>query len=215
MSYCSLYSGIEYLVNCLFYKLHSLRERKRKKNIKAVAIRTLYKLMNKDFSPNTREEILVSFYRVWSWTKLKGYMFSVIRLEGDLNFFIGKFLQVLFFPSIAVVKTVNLEKVFLRSFFSNFVLPVIVDSGPVSFPISCRKWNLDEEISNYSKFIRNTFGLDILKIEIIRAKFSLVCRFKMMRCSRNSSISMRKVKLLLVKCRQGLSNWKKEASQRI
>ena len=41
-------------------------ERKIKKNKKTIAIRTLYKLMNKDFSPNTREEILVSFYRVWS-----------------------------------------------------------------------------------------------------------------------------------------------------
>ena len=39
-------------------------------------------------------------------------MFSVIRLEGYINFFLGKVLQVFYFPSTTVVKTENLVAVF-------------------------------------------------------------------------------------------------------
>ena len=66
-------------------------------------------------------------------------MLSVIRLESYVNFFIGKVLQVLYFPSTAVVKAENLEEEFLRSFFSNFVLPVIGNYDPVSLQILCGK----------------------------------------------------------------------------
>ena len=76
--------------------------------------------------------------------KLKG--FSVIRLEGYVNFFIRKFLHVLYFPSTSVVKTENFEEGFLRSLFSNFVLPVIRNYDPVSLQILCRRSNLVEEI---------------------------------------------------------------------
>ena len=73
--------------------------------MKNIVIKKLYKLISKDFSPNNIAEILVSFYKVWSWNKLKGLVFSVIRLENEVNFLIGKFLQFLYFPSTAVVKT--------------------------------------------------------------------------------------------------------------
>ena len=56
-----------------------------------------------DLSPNTRAEILVSFYKFWSWNKHKRLVFSGIRFEGEVNFFVGKFLQTLF-SSTAVVK---------------------------------------------------------------------------------------------------------------
>ena len=45
-------------------------------------------------------------------------MFDVIRLEGYMNFLIGMFLQVIYLPSTTVVNTKDLEKRFLRSFFS-------------------------------------------------------------------------------------------------
>ena len=56
---------------------------------------------------------------------MKGPVFTAIRLEGYVNFFIGKVLQVLYFPSNAFVKTEDLEEGFLRRFFSDFELPVI------------------------------------------------------------------------------------------
>ena len=50
-------------------------------------------------------------------------MFSIIRLEGYLNFFIGIFLQVLYLPSITVVKTEDpedFEVFFLMLQFQSF-----------------------------------------------------------------------------------------------
>ena len=132
---------IRYLVNCLFYKLQGLKEGKWTNllQMKNIAIRILYKLISQDFAPNTRAEILESFYNVWPWNKLKGPMFSVIKLEVCVNFFIGKVFQVLYFSSNAVVKTENLEEGFSRGFFSNFALPVIGNYDPISLQISCRK----------------------------------------------------------------------------
>ena len=72
------------------------------------------------------------YSQVWPWNKLKGSVFSVIRLEGYVNFFIGKVLQLLYFPSNAVFKTENLREGFLRSFFFYFALPVIGNYDPVS-----------------------------------------------------------------------------------
>ena len=63
-----------------------------------------------------------------------------------MNFFIGKVLKVLYFPTNAVVKTGNLAEGFLRSFFSNFALLVIGNYDSVSLNISCRKWEQVEEI---------------------------------------------------------------------
>ena len=68
-------------------------------------------------------------------------MFSVIRYERYVNFLIGKVLQVLYFPSNAAAKTENLKEEFLRSFSSNFALPVIENYDPV-----CRKRKQVEEI---------------------------------------------------------------------
>ena len=112
--------------------------------MKNIAIRTLYKLISSDFAPNARADIFKFFYKGWPLNKLK--MFSVIRLEGYINFFIGKFFQVLHFPSTAVVKTKNFEEGFVRSYFSNFALPVIGNYDPASLQILCRKWDLVEEI---------------------------------------------------------------------
>ena len=58
-------------------------------------------------------------------------MFSVIRLEGSMNFFVGMFLQVLYLLSTTVVKAKDLEEEFLRSFF-NFALSVIGNYDLVS-----------------------------------------------------------------------------------
>ena len=69
-------------------------------------------------------------------------MFKVIRLEGEATFLIGKFLQVLYFPSTAVVKTENLEE----GFFSNIELPIIGNYDEVSLQISCSKSELVEKI---------------------------------------------------------------------
>ena len=54
-----------------------------------------------------------------------------------MNFFIGKLLQVFYFPSITVVKIENLEEGFLGSSFSNFALLVIGNYDPVFLQISC------------------------------------------------------------------------------
>ena len=40
-------------------------------NAKYVAI---WKAISKDFAPNIRTEIIVSFHKVWPWNKLKGYL---------------------------------------------------------------------------------------------------------------------------------------------
>ena len=53
---------------------------------RSVAINTFY--ISKDFAVNTIAEIIVSFYEVWPWNKLKRFVFSVIILEGELSFFI-------------------------------------------------------------------------------------------------------------------------------
>ena len=66
-------------------------------------------------------------------------MLSVIRLEVYVNFFIGKVLYGLYFSSNVVVKKENLKEGFLRSFFSNFALPVTAKYDPVSLQISCWK----------------------------------------------------------------------------
>ena len=63
-----------------------------------------------------------------------------------MNFFTGMFLQVLYLPSTIVVKTEDFEEEFLRSFFFNFALSITGNYDPVSPQISCRKWDLIEEI---------------------------------------------------------------------
>ena len=69
-------------------------------NRKNTAIRTLYKPISKDFVPNTRAGIFVSFYKVWPWNKLKELdVFIFVRLNGEVNFVIETFLQVLYFPT--------------------------------------------------------------------------------------------------------------------
>ena len=122
-------------------------------------------------------------------------MFSVIRLEAYVNFFIGKVLGI----SLLV---------FLENLFSNFALPV-------SLQVLSRRWDQVKEteghklreVWNYGKFICNIFCSDTVKIGIIiRAKVYFSVSFKMMGCSKVSSICMGTVNLLVVKCRQGLSN---------
>ena len=110
--------------------------------MKIIAITILYKLISQDFAPSIRAEILKPFY------KLKGPVLIVIRLEVYVIFFIGKDLQVLYFPSNAVVKTENLKERFLRKLFSDFALPVIGNYGPVSFQILCRERDQIEEIDS-------------------------------------------------------------------
>ena len=137
-------------------------------------------------------------------------MFSVIIVEGYVNFFIGKVLQVLYFSSNAVIKTENLEEGFLSFFF--LILHFQSLGTMTQFPF--KSWVGNEtrlkklrEVWNYGKFICNTFSWDTVKIGIIiRAKVQFSVWFKMMGCSRVSSICMGIVNLLLVKCRQGLRN---------
>ena len=97
--------------------------------------------MRKYFVPNTSAEILESFYRVWPWNKLKRLVYSVFRLESEVNLFIGKFLEVLL---LSAIKTENLGRGFLRSFFPNFVLPVIGCYDSLSLQILCRKSDMVE-----------------------------------------------------------------------
>ena len=55
-----------------------------------------------------------SFYNVGLWNKLKGFVFSVIRLKCYMNFFTGMFLQVLYLPRTTAAQTMDLEEGFLR-----------------------------------------------------------------------------------------------------
>ena len=52
-----------------------------------------------------------------------------------MNFFIGKVLQVFYFPSTTVVKTENLKEGFWGSFFSNFALLVTTNYVPIFLQI--------------------------------------------------------------------------------
>ena len=136
---------IKYLVNHPFYKVQGLRERKMNKFTanENIDIRTFYKLISKDIVPKNSTEILVSFYNVWPWNKLKELVFSVISWQGEVNFFIGNLLQVLLF---SFAKSENLERGFSRSFPSKFVPPIVRNYDPVSLEILSRKWDLVEEI---------------------------------------------------------------------
>ena len=83
-----------------------------------------------------------------------------------MNFFIGKFLQVLYFPCAAVVKTENLQERFLRSYESEIMIQFLFKSCVGNE--TCLKKST--EVSNYGKFICNIFGWGTVEIVIIRAK---------------------------------------------
>ena len=59
---------IGYLVNCPIYKLQALGDLKMDKFIAVgkYSHQNTYKLISKYFAPNTRAEILVSFYKDWA-----------------------------------------------------------------------------------------------------------------------------------------------------
>ena len=140
--------------------------------MKNIAIGTRYKQIVKTF-PNTRTEILESFYKVWPWNKLKGYVFSVNRLKSYINFFNGMSLQVLYLSSNVALKTEDLEEVFFKSFFSilHFHSLGTMTQFPFKFRVGNKIWLKKlTEVSNYGKFISNIFGCDSVKIGIIRAK---------------------------------------------
>ena len=89
-------------------------------------------------------------------------VFSVIRLEGEVNFFTGKFLQVLYFPSTAVVKIENLEEGFLRSIFSIFCFQSLGIMTQFFFKsrVGNETWlKKSTEVSNYGKCISNIWVL--------------------------------------------------------
>ena len=101
-------------------------------------------------------------------------MFSVIRLIGAVNFFIVKFLQVLYFPSTAAIKTENPEEEFLGSFHSNlrFQLLKIIPQFLFRSRVGNETWlKKSTEVSSYGKFIYDIFGWKTVKIGIIRAKY--------------------------------------------
>ena len=114
-----------------------------------------------------------------------------------------KVFQVFYFPSTTVVKTKNLVGIFGKFFFLILRSQFLFKSW-VGNETRLKKLR---EVWNYGKFICNTFSWDTVKIGIIiRAKVQFSVWFKMMGCSRVSSICTGLVSLLLVKCRQGLSN---------
>ena len=61
-----------------------------------------------------------------------------------MNFFIVMLLQVFYLPSATVVKARSWRVIF--KVFFDFALSVIGNYDPVSLQISCRKWDLIEEI---------------------------------------------------------------------
>ena len=96
-------------------------------------------------------------------------MFSVIRL-AYVDFFIGKILQVFYFPSNAVVKTGNLEEEFLKSFFSLQSLETMTQFHFKSHVGNETRLKKLTEVSDFGKFICNIFVWDTVKIGIITAK---------------------------------------------
>ena len=56
--------------------------------------------------------MLKSFHKVWLLNKLEGFRCYHLSDWGYMNFYIGKFLQVFYFPSTAVVK----KKILKRNF---------------------------------------------------------------------------------------------------
>ena len=83
---------------------------------------SLHDPISKGIAPNAKTEILG--FKFGHEKKLEDIdVFSVIRLEVEVNFFIGMFLKVLI-----------------------FLVPVIGNDNPVSLQISYRKWDLVEEL---------------------------------------------------------------------
>ena len=70
--------------------------------------RTLCKPFSADFAPNFD-------------------VFSAIRLNCEVDFLTGKFLEICHFPSVLVVVAKAFEKGFLGSFISKYVFPVIAN----------------------------------------------------------------------------------------
>ena len=54
-------------------------------NSNYVAIKTLWKIISKDFVPNIRTEILVSFHKVWPQNKLKGSMSTCMEIVTEMK----------------------------------------------------------------------------------------------------------------------------------
>ena len=78
---------------------------------------SLHEPISKDIAPNTKTEIWYPSIKFGHEKKLEDIdVFSVIRLEVEVNFFIGMFLKVL-----------------------TFLVPVIGNDNPVSLQISYRK----------------------------------------------------------------------------
>ena len=132
-------------------------------------------------------------------------MFSVIRLDYVISL-LERFCKSLIFPVTLLLK----QKIFKRDFCEvSFLILRFQSLGTMTqFLFKSRigsetRLKKLTEVAYYGKFICNMFGWDTVKIGII---ISLVCGFKMMGCSRISSICVGIVSFLLVKCRLGLSN---------
>ena len=113
-------------------------------------------------TPNARAKIFESFYKVWPWNKLKGPVFSGIRLESFVNFFIDKVLQVLYFPGNALLKHKVLQVDFWELYFlilhfqSLGTLSRFLTKSHVGNETMLKKFT--EVSTNYGKFICNIIG---------------------------------------------------------
>ena len=93
-----------------------------------IASRTFCKQISTDFAPDIRTEIMVSFFKICSWNIIKMFdVFSVIRLNGEVDLVIEKFLEIYHFPRALVIVAKRFEKRFLRTFISKYVFPVIAN----------------------------------------------------------------------------------------
>ena len=129
------------LVNCLFCKLQGLREEKMDKFIAnekyLVTQRALHKLIRWDFAPNTRAEILKSFYKVCPLNKLKESRYYQIGVTwiSLLESFHKSFISL-----VPLLIKRKFEGGLLKSFLSKLALPAIGDCDPVSLQILCGKY---------------------------------------------------------------------------
>ena len=84
--------------------------------------------------PNTRADILKSFYRVWPLNKLKGFRCYQIVVTWIflLKSFIKSFISLVL---LLLKRKICFWREILRSFFSKFALQVIENLDPVSLKI--------------------------------------------------------------------------------
>ena len=93
---------------------------------KYISIKAFLKPISKSFPPDSKTANMVSFKEIWPGNELERFfVYSTIKLNGEVIFFIWEILEVFYFPSALIVVIESFKKRFLKTFSFKYVLPII------------------------------------------------------------------------------------------